>query len=180
MPHAAVTRGRGRVSVTAHASLPCVGIPRWARQRQPAGDPRTPATLPHHARLQTSPRPRPSPPHLLNEMHSHRDPCEEEHTPALMPSKEQSNNARQKFVPEPQFVFCARTEELFFSFHERTMQVRGRRGRGQRQVPGNERSSCSLHASFVIRAASVAASRRRLGFMEWGRRFRAGAAHMAW
>ena len=81
---------------------------------------------------------------------------------------------------DPEICFLRWARKAFFSFHERTMQVRWKRARGQRPVPGHVWSSCSLHASFVIRAASMGAFGPRLGFMDWGRRFRVRAAHMAW
>ena len=162
-----------------------MGIPRWARQRQPAGDPRTPATLPRHARLCTSPRPRTSTPHLLVQMHGHRDPAR---STSLLVQRAAASKARQvksswkgaRRRRSARICFLRWARKAFFSFHERTMQVRWRRARGQRPVPGHVWSSCSLHASFVIRAASMGASGPRLGFMDWGRRFRVRAAHMAW
>ena len=167
-----------------------MGIPRWARQRQPAGGPRTPATLPRHARPCTSPRPRTSTPHLLVQMHGHRDPARS--TSLLLVQRAAASKARQvksswkgarrRGGPEFVFVFCARPGKLFLASTSAPCRCDG----GVRGASGLCRGTCGARAAFTRVLLSVPRVWQRPdpGLDSWsgdaGCRFPARAAHMAW
>ena len=133
-----------------------MGIPRWARQRQPAGGPLTPATLPCHARLCTSPRPRTSTPHLLVQMHGHRDParstaclCKEQQHRRPVKSKVRGKAQEEGGLPE--FVFCAGPGKLFLASTSAPCRCDG----SVRAASGLCRGTCGARAAFTRVLLSV-------------------------